>query len=436
MNAERFGRKLISSERIWLAMEKDWVSINFVYIIEGIGRIKLADIQVALALLCDIYPICCSKIVKKRGALYWEQTRNIPQCIDLGESEFGIWPSIKEEYIFCSHFDLKLEPPLKVFLLSNENNKRIYFKVHHTSMDGLGWHIVMEDFFRLLNRQTPVGPSEGPETRYELYEAVLEKDFFEKRNENITQLNKSLPPEPDKKKGSALLGGVYVGEHLIATPSKYKQAHWVSYLIPPEKMPKKKINGMFLTLLSEVLLEINPMITNRKILAIVPVDIRYLMQGLRKASNLTGAVGIQLDKYLGLPLNERILAINDDIRNKVNQGMALSKHPPIADKMPVSVVALFFALFNRIQYLRRKTPCYFYFSNIGKLSLEQFSTSDFKAQRIISLPILQPYNPFIVLFNTHEKGTELTIMTNADKADLEWFAERFLKKLEKVQENN
>jgi hypothetical protein len=80
--------------------------------------------------------------------------------------------------------------------------------------------------------------------------------------------------------------------------------------------------------------------------------------------------------------------------------------------------------------MRNKSPYYFYFSNIGQYSLELFSAPGFKADRVIGLPILQPYCPFFALFSTHDNGTDLILMTDADKEGLQKVADTFKRKLE------
>lgn len=429
MTADGFRRKLISSERLWLAMERDWIPMNYFFILEGKGKIDIDEIKAALRSLVKVYPICCSRIVREKDGLYWEQTDEIPQCIDMGEMESGQWPSDREHEIYCEHFDLKSETPVRIYLSTDKDIQRIYFKVHHTTMDGIGWRIVMRDFFRLLNDKAPIGPSDGPETRYELYEKTLEKDFFEKRNLYMAELAASQAKEESRGKGSKIAGGAYVGRHMIYPPSKYGQVNWVSILIPEDKLPIKRLNGRLISIICDTISDINPELGNRKFLGIVPVDIRYLMPGLEKASNLTGAVAIELDRFFGLPYSERITAITDDIRDKIGKGMAISKHPPIADRLPINIIGWLISAFNRVQYMRKKSPYYFYFSNIGRFSLVEHSTPGFSAQRMIALPILQPYCPFFTLFNTHDNGTDVIFMTDTDNEGLKLFVEKFNERL-------
>lgn len=57
-------------------------------------------------------------------------------------------------------------------------------------MDGLGEYVIVEDLFRILRKEEPIGPTEGPDTKDELYKAILPDDFFEKRRQEALKNKK------------------------------------------------------------------------------------------------------------------------------------------------------------------------------------------------------------------------------------------------------
>ena len=417
MSHKKYRRKLDPAERAWLALAQQGSPMAFVLIIEGIGDISNKAMENALREVSILYPVCHSKISGCLKTLRWEESDNFPRFIRMGSTTFPFseWPLEEEKRIFQEKIDPRKESPVAVYSLTDGQKCRLYFKIHHSSMDGMGIYLLANDFFKILRGEKPAGPTEGPETKKELYDITLPKDFFEKMRQELLKNKKLKSTTQEKEGGSILFNGMYEGRHMISPPSKDNQVEWCSLLIPSDEINLSKLNAKIISAVMEVLDQLNPGLRNKRFQSLIPVDLRYLFPGLRKASNLTGVIAVELDKYFDAPFRERVLYINDDIKKQIQDGWALSKLSAIYDWSPIRLMSILTFIFRKIAFYRKKYPYYFLFSNEGRWDLSNLSAETFRTHRAFVIPIMQICCPLFILMTTHEGGVELLCVTDTDK---------------------
>jgi hypothetical protein len=426
-----YKRLIGPGERLWLAFEQEGMTISVALGIDGIGDISDEQMNNALRILADTYPICRSKLKGCLSSLRWEETGcEIPFIRirpDQIKGPLGDWPQYIEKKILRRKMNLRKEIPMAVYSLNDGKINRLYLKMHHVAMDGLSVFLIVLELFRILRGEMPLGPTDGPESREDLYDLKLPKDYFQKRT-----LDTSDQPQAEaarKEDTSILFPGLDVGRHLIGPPSHYDCIQWHRLLIPWDRISPKSLNGKILYAILEAFYELNPGLRSKKVLSSMAVDLRMLlMPGLRKAANLTGLIMVEPSKYENLPLPERIQAIQKDIRESVEKGLAYRKHPAYINLIPVWLFRLGIHIIRKIIFKKKRFPFFYPFTSVGRYALADFSAPTYQAARAWPFGILQIGYPLFPLLISHDSGVDLTLMTDTD--DRPGF-ERFIDMLQK-----
>jgi len=435
---EQYSRPIDFGSRTWISYEKQGLQPSFLLTVEGLGGFSNQDVNDALQKLSIAYPICRSVLTGCLKSLRWQETSIFPRYEDMGSTaaSFCDWPLPEEKTIYAKRLRIKKESPLAVFSLHDGSKTRIYFKIHHASMDGVGMHLLLEDFFKLLRGEAPDGPSKGYETletKEKFFDTVLPDAFFKERRRQYKQ--KAKQPKPDKEGSAFFFNGAYIGKHLITPSSKENDYQWCSLLIPRGTVDFSRLNGKLLSCFINVFKQITPGIEKKRFQAFVPVDLRYLLPGLRTASNLSGLTAIELDKYIDMPQWKAVSKIMGDIKSIEKNHLAAVRLPAILDWMPIWVMSSLGFIFTKTADFFRKSPYYFFYSNVGRLSVQNFSTRDFTAQRVFLVPNTQFYCPLFVIVITHENGIEIVCATDTDKSGLAALIDPLKTELNSVDEN-
>ena len=429
-----YMRRIGPGERIWLAFEQEGMTISVALGIDGIGDIPDEQMNNALRILADTYPICRSKLKGCLSTLRWEETDSEIPFIRIGTDQIqgpiGNWPQDIEKKILRRKMNLRSEIPMAVYSLTDGRTHRLYLKIHHVAMDGLSVFLMGNELFRILRGEAPLGPTDGPESREDLYTLKLSKDYFQKRSPEVSD---QTPAENVRKEDTSMLfPGLNVGKHLIGTPSHYDSIQWYRLLIPWDRISPKSLNGKIIYAILEALYELNPGLRGKKVLSSMAVDLRtLLMPGLRKAANLTGLILVEPSKYENLPLPERIQAIQKDVRESVAKGLAYRKHPAYINLIPVWLFRLGIHIIRKIVFKKKIFPFFYPFTSVGRYALAELSAPTFQATRAWPFGILQIGYPLFPLIISHDSGVDITLMTDTDdRAGFERFIEVLKKKID------
>ena len=425
----RYTRKLSQAERLWLALDYQGMSMAYFLVVDGKGDIPPAAMSEALQKLAKIYPICRSTIKGHLKNLRWEESGVAPRYIQRGQTSqpMSEWPTQEERKLYFEQLDLKNEAPVAVYSFTDGKKHRLYFKIHHCALDGVATYFLVNDVFAILRGEEPMGESEGPDTREDLYAAVLPKDFFEKREQEL----KRQKAEEKKAGTSTLIYGSTMDSHLISPPSTQKQVEWTKLFIPYEKLKASSVNGLLVSLSMEALSLTNPKIRGRHLQAGLAVDLRFLIPGLRKAANLAGLVTVDVDKYYPLSVMERAAHISADIKARIKAGDALRQHPAFVEWVPIWLMSLGMSLYRKVLFKRRLYSSFFPLANGGRYSLPKISTETYTATGSWGIPMLQINTPLFTGFLTHENGIEFTLASDTDKD----YFKRFIQSLKDVIAN-
>jgi hypothetical protein len=429
MTETRYTRKLSAAERLWLALDYQGMSMAYFLVVDGKGDIPVTAMSSALQKLAEIYPICRSTIRGHLKNLRWEESGVAPRYIERGKTSQPLseWPTEEERRLYFEQMDLKHEAPVAVYSFTDGFKHRLYFKIHHCALDGVATYFLVNDIFAILRGEQPLGESEGPDTREDIYAAVLPKDYFEKRQEEF----KRQRAEEKKTGASTLIYGSTMASHIINPPTTDKQVEWTKIFIPYEKLQASSVNGLLISLSMEALSRTNPKIRTRHLQAGLAVDLRFLIPGLRKAANLAGLVTVDVDKYFPLTVMERATPISADIKAHIKAGDAIRKHPTFVEWLPIWFMSMIMSIYRKFLFRRRLYSSFFPLANGGRYSLPKISTEKYTATGAWGVPMLQINTPLFTGFLTHENGIEFTLASDTDKH----YFEQFVKNLKDVIDN-
>jgi len=435
MSDKKYRRSLSLNERLSLAFSQQGSPMAYTVFIEGTGDIPDEAMEKAIRKLALLYPVLRSKISGCLKNLHWEESDNFPRFfrMETTTSPLGNWALEEEKAIFRKKMNLKKESPFAVYTLTDGHKRRFYFKIHHSAIDGGAAYLLGHVLFTILRGEEPLGPTEGPETKKELYDITLPDDFFEQRMQKALKDKTLKPGTQEKEGGSKLFNGVYKGKHMISPPSKDNQAEWYALFTPPDKVTLSNLNGKMISAVLEALKKLNPGLENKRFQSFVPVNLRYLMPELIKAADLTGLIAIELDKYFNVPITERIASINNDIKEQIKDGWAISKPLPILDWIPIRLLTALIFIIRKIAFYRKTSPYYFYFSNIYTFEMSNFSTESFKADRLFAITSLHICCPLSIIMSTHDNGVELACITDTDKKGLGEFVNVLKKEIASLE---
>ena len=430
----RYIRQISPSERFWLAFEKQGMPMSPAIGIDGRGDIPDEQMNHALRILADTYPICRSKLKGYLSTLRWEESDSDIPFIRIDPLNFqgplGDWPQEIEKNIICRKMNLRRETPVSLYSLNDGKTHRLYLKIHHACMDGLSIFLMAHELFRILRGEAPLGPTEGPESREDLYALKLPNDYFQNRP---PQVSENPPGEAVPKENlSALFPGMHVGMHMIGEPTRDNFIEWYRLFVPWDRVSPKSINGKLQYALLEALLELNPDLRGKKVLSSMAVDLRsLLMPGLRKAANLTGLIMVEPTRYEGLPLPDRIQSLQNYVKECVQKGLAFRKHPRYINLIPVWLISLGIYIIRKIVFAKKIFPFFYPFTSVGRIALVDISTPSYQAERTWPFGILQIGYPLFPLILSHDTGIEVTLMTDTDnRARFEQFIDILKKKID------
>jgi len=435
---KKYRRHFDLSEKAWLSYQLQGRPQAYMMIIEGSGDVSDKEMMQALQKVSLLYPVSHSTLTGCLNHLRWESSDKFPSYLRLPSTDitFDDLPLPMEKEIYWNKIDVKKESPIAVYTLSNGRKRRIYIKIHHTAMDGMGLAFFVADVFKAMRGEAPVGGNSEFDDKNDLFAFALPDDFFRKKRPPPAKDRAKAPKGSEKKGGSILINDVYVGGHIISPPPTDNHFEWQCLSVPFDETGTSSLNGKILSTIIDMLLKTDPELHKKKFQACIPVDLRYLKPGLRNASNLSGIVMLELEKYIDLPFLERAERISNDLRKEVNSNSAVLKTPRILNWIPIWVMSLAVFVIRKVMFFRKKYPYYFFFSNIGKWALNDLSTDTFTAERVYDLPNMQFCCPFFLLVSAHDNGMELLCATDTDKDALAHFVQLLKTEIASIKKKN
>ncbi len=377
---QAFRRRISDNERLYLSMQELFSCFAIQLVVEGVGRVDPAGLREAVAAASEA---CPGARFVLRGDMWVDGGVPPPlHLVDEGEfdgSNFGDFDVLNRK------LDPVSGPTCEVVLLRRDPAVLV-FRALHSTMDGKGTMLLIDNVFRALRGESPVSVL-GVQTDLSLIQGL------QPRNE-APDMRLSVRTAKDR-----------------ATEAPYHV--WRKRLTLPGQPPAMVAQT------AELLTELGCSSSNR---FLVPVDLRRHGDQELCSGNLT--LPIFLEAHAGESWQElhgrliAALARGEELNLKsADLGLAL--------RVPKWALKAGLRSMLAIQNLRNRQPCGAVISNLGFVNLETLSAPGFSASTLYSLTVQQPFVPFAVAIASNNRCTEVMISCYGDPEQRAQ-AERFL----------
>jgi NRPS condensation-like uncharacterized protein len=358
-----YKRKLSDSERLWLGANLAFSPFANQIVIEGKGTIDFERLVHAVYEASAVNP--GSRLVLK-GFLYWSYWVDSKITPRVRKVENADWDGTSNDGAYFLKMDLPHSGPTCEVVYIEGETTRIAFRTNHAVMDARGTLIWIEDIFRVLRGEKPVGSS-STLTDYELIKSVSDK---KKKFDPI----KVIPPT-----GKA-------GE-------KAKGTSW----------KRITVSGHYTNILGRIAVALAQSAwryQDGRFRIAVPVDLRPRIAGLRSTGNLSNTIYCEITKdstpeSVMKDIREQIDNKNDCIN--IDRGNYLGL-------IPLWLMSVFFRIGSRLILKYGFFTIPVCVSNVGRMDAEKFSCEGFTADSVFALPLSGDGQPaFIAVFGMSGK---------------------------------
>lgn len=367
-----YRRKLSDSERLWLGIVEAFPPFVNQVILEGHGNIDYTSLCHAVEVASAANP--GSRLVLKGffSKCYWVDSGITPP---VRMADGRNWDGRSSDNAPFLKIKLPYKGPICEVVYITGEITRIAFRSNHGAMDARGMLCWMEDIFRVLRGETPIGSS-STITDYELIKSISER---KKKLDYIKNI------APTGKTGKKAKGTSW--KRITVTGNQSKIIARIAIAL--SKSAWKYQTGIF------------------KIA--VPVDLRQRIEGLRSTGNLTNTIYCEITKdstpeSVSKDLQEQIKNKNYCIN--IDRGFTVSL-------TPIWMIGLFFSIISRIVLNKNLFIIPNCISNIGRMDSKIFCTDGFIADSFFAIPLSCDRTPsFVVITGMSGKIEILTGVPN------------------------
>lgn len=350
------SRPLSIASRIWIAWDLVNPPVWTTIAVEGHGLIDAQKLRNAIKIASQANP--GSQLVL-RGNLAWSRWVDSGTSPLLTEIENSDWDGMSSDGLksLLKTHDVYRGPTAEVLIFYGDP-LRMIFRAHHAVMDGRGLITWIEDIFRALNGQEPIGSDY----------TMVENDLLHLPDKTIYQPAYCNFISP-------------VGRPI----GNDNERIWKRFRV---KGPHSKLLAkiMFLTAKAARQQEEGPVRFG------IPVDLRSRRPGMRSTGNLTNAVYIQVDR------ESTIEQIADEIQRRLREkdDGKLNLEDLLIPYVPISIMRRILAADEQRNFSRNRYRCTGFISNLGKVDLSRFSTRSFQAASFFLFPVSIVSLPFFL----------------------------------------
>ncbi|HSA13340.1 MAG TPA: hypothetical protein P5346_01255 [Spirochaetota bacterium] len=363
------ARKMSNASRLWVSFGNLWPPFCNQMVIEGSGSIDFDALGAAVEKASAANP--GSRLVL-RGFLSrsrWIDSGLVP---GVRRADGSGWSGLGPEGapFLDGKFDIRSGPTCEVLVIEG-SPLRLAFRTHHAVMDGIGTVTWVEDIFRALRGEKPVG------SEY----CAIEDDFLNVSKATEKPLGRRYITPAGKTQPGA-------GSGFVWRRKKFTGRH--SMLLP----------GIMLAAATEAWR------TGDGAVRIgVPVNLRTRRPGFRSTSNLTNAFFIDVEpgdtpESISERLNRR-LELRDD--------GSLTWEDRILRHIPRRVLEK--ALKDEISS-SKKSGLYRYpavISNLGRIEPAPFTTQEFRPLSVFFIPPGNEWSPFFMTVTGFKSSLEIAL---------------------------
>lgn len=367
----RYQRKVSRIERFWIVSNQMINPFANQAILEGEGEFDIKKWKNAVKEASKANP--GSRLILKGGLKFskWVDSGITPRVREVDGSNWtGMGP--ENASFLHEHLSARKGPTCDVILI-NGNPPRVAFRSHHAVMDGRGTMVWMEDIFRVLIGEPPLGSD------FTLNEMQFVR-MFQKEEYDIPPDNNIAPTGISK----GVEQGVTWCRRQIQGNGKYHHLlGQVAVLIAREA--QKHSDG--------------------NVRLVIPIDMRHRQSGIRATGNLSNGIFIEVKKNTTAEMcAEEISKQIADMRD-----VMLGKGTGIVDFIPICILS--FLVQKNIEQHHKKGlyRCSGVLSNLGKLPLEKYNGGGFHAKTGFFIPPGNEAVPFFMSLAGGENTLELVI---------------------------
>lgn len=368
-----YKRTLSVNERMFVALDDANSVVANCIIIEGSGTAHLGQLQWAADQVGRYNP--GSRLVLKGvlGSCRWVDSGVGPRVREVDGSNWDGFSPDGAPFL-STRLDTANGPTCEVLIvrgnpIKNGNPVRLIFRTHHGVMDGRGTMFWMEEIFRVLNGQSPVGSNST------LIDSELAHSI------------QKATRRPIKKKFLAPTGRAQGTE---------KGTIWRRIEIDG---PIRNLIGRCAVLLAEEAWTY----AEGPLLFGIPVDLRRHRPDLISTGNLSYAIYVEVNH--GTTPEDVAKDISRQLKEK-REGM-LSPEDELFRYVPMKIIS---SQAKKIIDKRHQTGNYTlsgHLSNLGKLSLEKFQGGGFVPAAWWGIPPGAEYSPFFLGLTGYQDKTSL-----------------------------
>lgn len=364
-----YTRKLSVSERLWLGANRASPPFANQFIIEGHGNIDYANLCHAVEVASQANP--GSRLVLKGffSGCHWVDSGITPPVRVVDGSN---WDGRSGHNAPFLKRDLPSRGPTCEVVYIKGQTTRIAFRSNHAVMDGVGMLLWMEDIFRVLRQEQPIGSS-STISDYELIESVSD------RKEKIEHMLSIAPTGPTgkKAKGTSWKRITIAGNH--------------SNLIGQIAVVMAKSAWTY---------------QEGRFRVGTAVDLRQRIECLRSTGNLSNAIYFEITKDSTPESVAKDLRRQLDNKNyfvNIDRGMNMNL-------MPIWLIGFTLWIIAKIAHRKNLFTIPILISNVGRMKLDNFCANGFVADSMFAIPLSGDGSPaFVTIMGS---GGRIDIITS------------------------
>lgn len=368
--SEPYRREVSANERMYIAGAQLSPPFCIQALVEGLGEIPIAALNAALEATGQVNP--GSRLVLRKQGLkaFWEDSGITPPVRVETESWDGY--DFSSVAIVKRPFDIEQGPTCEVVVIPG-STQRLLFRAFHGVMDAQGLLLWVTNIFRALNGRS------------------LEPAFYSKTDlELATSLN-----TPEYRPNFSFDCGSVTG------PVQGKEPHFIWRRVHiPGRYP-----GL-VSRLAVILARESRKWSDAPVRFMVPVDLR---PHLHPQENGTGNLSNPL--FLEITRDENWVSVYQSILECLDakkEGI-VGKYDHFGRFVSPSLFRWIFGSAARWQRLVNRYVATGLLSNIGKIALDDFSTTDFHANTVCFLPFDIAISPLTIITTENEHGIEVSL---------------------------
>lgn len=365
---KKFQRPISLTERLWLGVDMAYPPYANQVVLEGSGRLDHKDLIKAVESASEANP--GSRLVLK-GALrkcYWIDSG---KCPGIKIVKNGQWDGYSSDNAPFLTGQLPYTGPTCQVIYVEGSVPRLVFRSNHGVMDGMGTFTWMEDIFKVLRGEEPIG------SRSTLNEELLVMSLS-KRSQKMHPIESIGPTGKAGKfeNGVTWKRLTFYGAH-------------------------SKLMGKVGNAIARSAWKYGEGVVRLGI----PVDIRARQDGLRATGNLSMAI------YLEITKNSTPESITEDIRTQLENknDLVCIEGGNYIDMIPLWLTRISVKLITRALLKRGKYSQSAMLSNLGRIDKEKFCGGGFVTDTVFLIPPRFETIPAFVVLTGSGKRLEITV---------------------------